>query len=581
MMVNSDTLLRAPGTTLRSVTSLFIFILFCAVTTATSSRAEILSDTPRPYDVVHRGGTLRLAAAASGGTLDPQINYSSQYINLFANVYDGLTTFKKAQGPDGNIVVPDLAENTPVVQDNGRTYIFTLRPGLFFSDGKPVTTADVKASFQRIFKVGSPSAGSFYSAIAGADLCLKTPATCTLSAGITDDPLHRTITFHLTGPDNEFLQKLAFTHAVILPADAPDHDTGNTPLPSTGPYRITAYDPNKSLKLERNPYFRQWSAEAQPEAYPDAIEYSFGIPDETAVTAVQNGQYDWMAESIPMDRLGELGSHYAQNTHVMPHAAMYFLAMNVNIPPFNSLKARQAVNYAVNRKAMVIFYGGPGIARPICGMVPSALPGATDFCFYSKAASPDAPVTEWKSPDLEKAQQLVRESGTYGEAVTLITADTSVEMAMGAWIRDMLQHIGYKATLRPLNRAVASGYMQNSANHVQIALKDWATDYPSPSNFLDTLLGCENFHPDSDSSINIPGFCNPDIQRLIDQVKTDSNLTAEETETLWRTIDHMVMAQSPVSPLIEKKTVLITSPRLKNFFYTPVNQLLFSQVWLH
>lgn len=548
------------------------------------------AQTPQPREegqlispsllAAHRGGTLRLVAAASGGTLDPHINYSGKYINLFAVVYDGLTTFKKVPGPDGNTVVADLAETLPAPQDDGRTYVFTLRPDIHFSNGRTVTTADVVASMRRIFRVGSPTAGSFYSAIVGADLCLKEPATCTLSGGVVEDPAHRTITFHLSSPDTEFLQKLAFTHAVIVPADTPDHDIGNTPIPSTGPYAIASYDPNKSLVLNRNPAFREWSAEAQPEGYPDTITYSFGIPDEAAVTAVENGQYDWMEGSIPMDRLGELGSRYTAQTHVMPHAAMYFLPMNVNLPPFNVQKARQAVNYALNRKAMVIFYGGPGIARPLCGMLPSSLPGATDFCFYTKGASPAAPAPRWSAPDLEKARQLVRESGTAGQKVTLITANTSVDMAMGTWVRDMLQSLGYQATLRPLSSSVAFNYMQNTSNKVQIALKDWSADYPSPSNFLDDLLGCENFHPNSDSSINIPGFCDKRIQTLMDRAKTDVSLTPQQSEALWREADKLVMEQAPIAPLIEKDTVLLTSPRLGNFFYTTVNQLFFSQVWV-
>lgn len=538
------------------------------------------ADTPDSLLSAHRGGTLRLVAAASGGTLDPQINYSGKYINLFAVVYDGLATFKKVRGADGNTVVPDLAENLPTPEDGGLTYKFTLRPDIHFSNGQLLTTADVTASIRRIFKVGSPTAGSFYSAIVGAEACLHAPATCTLKGGLEEDPIRRTVTFHLTKPDTEFLQKLAFTHAVILPANTPEHDVGNTPIPSTGPYTITSYDPNKSLRLSRNPAFRQWSAEAQPDGYPDAIDYSFGIPDEAAVTAVENGQFDWMADDIPMDRLGELGSRFTAQTHVMPHAAMYFLPMNVNIPPFNVLKARQAVNYAVNRKAMVIFYGGPGVARPLCGMLPSSLPAATDFCFYTKGASPEQPAAVWQAPDLEKAKQLVQESGTAGQKVTLVVGNTSVDMAMGVWIRDMLQTLGYQTTLRPLSTSLAFNYMQNTSNHVQIALKDWSADYPSPSNFLDDLLGCENFHPNSDSSINIPGFCNQIIQSLMDRAKTDVTLSSAETEALWRQADRLVMEQAPAAPLIEKDTVVLTSARLGNFFYTTVNQLFFSQVWV-
>lgn len=558
---------------------LFRSACFCVLLAASTTKAGMAADVSDAPPSPHMGGTLRLVAASSGGTLDPQINYSGKYINLFANVYDGLTTFRKADGLAGADVVPDLAEELPHPEDGGLTYTFRLRKGITFSNGQPVTTADVVASFRRIFRVGSPTAGAFYGAIKGADACLRSPTDCKLE-GVIENPATRSITFHLTTPDTEFLHKLAFTHAVILPANAPDHDTGNVPLPSTGPYQLTAYDPNRFLKLERNPYFKEWNAQAQPFGYPDRIDYTFGIPDEAAVTAVENGQYDWMADPIPLDRLGELGSRFTGQTHVLRHPAMYFLPMNMREAPFSSLKARQAVNYALNRKAMAILYGGPGIARPLCGMLPSTLSASSTQCFYTKDASPEFPAPMWRGTDMEKARNLVRESGTYGQKVTVIAANTSVDLAMGAWVRDMLQNLGYRANLRPLSSALAFSYMQNSDNHVQIGVASWSADYPSASNFLDALLGCENIHPSSDSSINIPGFCNRDVQSLMDKAKTDVSLSAQAQNALWQEADRRVMEQAPVAPAIEKDAVILTSPRLKNLLFTTVNQLLFSQAWV-
>ncbi|GAN71310.1 peptide ABC transporter substrate-binding protein [Acetobacter syzygii] len=534
-----------------------------------------------PHLPDHAGGTLRLVAAASGGTLDPQINYTGKYINLFANVYDGLTTFRKIPGPNGKDVVPDLAEALPTPQDGGLTYSFTLRPNIHFSNGQPVTTADVVASFQRLFKVGSPTAGAFYGAIVGADTCLRTPSRCTLEHGVEADAGTRRITFHLTHPDTEFLQKLAFTHAVILPASTPDHDTGNTPLPGTGPYRLEAYDPNNFLTLARNPAFYVWNPDAQPAGYPDRIEYTFGIPEEAAVTAVENGQYDWMADPVPLDRLGELGSRFIGQTHVMRYASLYFLPMNMHEAPFTDVRVRQAVNYALNRKALVILYGGPGIAHPLCGLVPSVLQVSGQTCPYTRGASVAVPAQRWTAPDMTIARQLVRESGTAGQKVTLVVANTSTEMAMGVWIRDMLQSLGYQAALRPLSSSLHLAYIQNTDNHVQIALTGWSADYPSPSNFLDALFGCENFHPHSDSSINIPGFCDPHTQSVMDRAKTDVSLSTEQRNQLWVEANRLIMEQAAAAPLMEKDNVVLTSTRVKNFFYTDVNQLLFSQVWLH
>src|SRR6202023_429413 len=99
------------------------------------------------------------------------------------------------------------------------------------SRGQPVTTKDVVASFERIFKVSSPTAGTFYNGIVGAGACLKTPATCDLSKGVVGDPATGTIVIHLTASDPEFPSKLSVPHASILPASTPGKDQGTRPIP--------------------------------------------------------------------------------------------------------------------------------------------------------------------------------------------------------------------------------------------------------------------------------------------------------------------------------------------------------------
>ena len=236
------------------------------------------------------GGTLRLLANAAAGTADPHINYTLQYFQLNYILYDGLVTYKKAGDKTGFEVVADLAESLPKVENGGKTYVFKLRKGIKFADGSDLTSKDVVASFQRIFKISGPTAGTFYNGIVGADACLKTPATCTLEGGLSVDDAAGTITFNLAQPDAEFLQKIAVPHASILPASAPLKDAGTDPIPGTGPYMIASYDPNKLMKMVRNPHFKEWSKEAQPAGYPDEIDYEFGLTDEAAVTAVRTAR---------------------------------------------------------------------------------------------------------------------------------------------------------------------------------------------------------------------------------------------------------------------------------------------------
>ncbi|GBQ27445.1 peptide ABC transporter substrate-binding protein [Gluconacetobacter sacchari DSM 12717] len=526
----------------------------------------------------HRGGTLRLTASSSGGTLDPQINYTSEYAQIFAVLYDGLLSFRKADDQSSDEVVPDLAETVPQPEDGGRTWRFVLRRGVRFSTGRDLTVADVAASIRRLFRVGSPTAGSFYGAIIGADACLRDPARCTLAGGLEVDPATRTVVFHLSQPDAEFPQKLAFPHASILPADMPDHDLGNVAAPTTGPYRFVSYDPDRGAVLERNPFFHVWSADAQPDGYVDHIRYDFGLPDEAAVTAVENGQYDWMFDMKPLDRLGELGARYPRQVHLRALYGMYYVPMNVNLPPFNNRLARQAVNRALDRRAMTILYGGSAVAAPLCTIVPPGIPGALEECAHTIGADPDHPASSWRGPDLEGARRMVAASGTAGQKVTVVVQNTAVEMSMGVWLRNMLQAIGYDASVKPLAHAVQFNYIQNTSNHVQISVTDWFADYPSASNFLDALFGCENFHPGSDNSINIAGYCDKDAQAAMDAAKqaTDPARAAE----LWARAGRIVTRDSPAAPAIRINYIDLVSSRLGNYFYTDLYHMTFSQVWV-
>ena len=96
------------------------------------------------------------------------------------------------------------------------------------------------------------------------------------------------------------------------------------------------------------------------------------------MTAVENGQADWVFDPPPADRLNEIGTKYAAQAHVNPLTAMYYLAMNINIAPFNNIKARQAINWAVDRAAAVRLYGGTNLAQPVCTILPPGFPGHVD-----------------------------------------------------------------------------------------------------------------------------------------------------------------------------------------------------------
>jgi peptide/nickel transport system substrate-binding protein len=527
------------------------------------------------YMKEHRGGTMRILARAAAGTVDPHINYTLQYWQVFQSLYDGLIAFQKAPGADGFVKVPNIAEAFPAPTNDGKTYVFKIRKGIMFSNGKELGVKDVVASFQRIFKVASPTAGGFYSVIVGADKCLKDAAKCTLEGGVIGDEAAGTVTINLVRADAEIFDKLALPHAAILPADSPTADAGSNPLPGTGPYMISAYDPNKGMTLARNPHFKMWSEQAQPDGYPDVVQYDFGPTEEAQVTAVQNGEADWMFDEPPADRLAEMGTKNKDQVHVTPLTAWWYAPMNVNLAPFDNVKARQAFNYALDRKALVNLFGGPVLASPVCQVLPPGFPGHVDYCPYTKD-----PGAKWSAPDMEKAKKLVEESGTKGQKVSIVVEDKAVAKSIGVYMQSVLTELGYVADVKPISSNIQFTYIQNTNNKVQVSVSQWYQDYPAASDFLNILFGCASFTPGSDSSINIAGYCNKDVDAKMQKALALGVTDPEAANKLWAEVDKSVTDDAAAAALFTPKHLDFVSKRLGNFQFNSQFYWMVTQSWV-
>jgi peptide/nickel transport system substrate-binding protein len=534
---------------------------------ATRDDAALMAD--------HRGGTLKLLAKSASGTIDPQVNYTLPYWQLYQASYDGLLAFKKAGGNAAFQVVPDIAQSVPTPTNGGKKWVFKIRKGIKFSNGKTVMPTDVAASFRRIFKVKSPTSGTFYSGIVGAKACLAKPAGCTLKGGVIANDKAGTVTINLVASDPEFKYRLSVPHASIVPAATPPRDTGTKPIPTTGAYYFASYDPNKQLVMKRNPYFKEWSRDAQPDGYADEIVQSFGLTVEAQITAIENGQADWTVEAPPADRLGELGTKYASQVHITPLTAFWYAPMNTNLAPFNNLKARQAVNYAIDRNNAVKIFGGPKLATPSCQVLPPSFPGHRDYCPYTKH-----PGAHWSAPDLARAKALVKASGTAGQKVAVVSSDDEVNKAMGVYLQSVLNQIGYKATVKPISANISFTYPQNTKNKVQINVQQWYQDYPTASDFLYVLFGCESFHPGSDSSINMAGFCDKKINARMHAALTRAVTDVQGANRMWEQIDRMVTDKAPMATLFNPKHIDVVSKRVGNFTFSKQFYWLVAKSWV-
>ena len=347
------------------------------------------------------------------------------------------------------------------------------------------------------------------------------------------------------------------------------------PLAGTGPYFFSAYDPNKGLTMSRNPHFKVWSEDAMPDGYPDAVQYDFGLTDEAEVNAVMNGEADWMFDQPPTDRLGEIGTKYKDQVYINTLTAWWYAPMNTRLAPFDNLKARQAVNYAIDRKALVNLFGGPVLAAPVCQVLPPGFPAHVPYCPYTKD-----PGEKWSAPDIEKAKQLVEESGTKGQKVTVIVEDTAVSKSIGVYLQSVLKEIGYDAEVKPISPNIQFTYIQNTNNKVQISVSQWYQDYPAASNFLNVLFGCSSFTEGSDSSINIAGFCDKDVETKMKDAFALAATDPVAANKIWTEVDRMVTDTAPAAPLFTPKHIDFVSKRLGNFQFNAQFYWMVTQSWV-
>ena len=244
--------------------------------------ADKASPATKAQQKEHRGGTLTMLWNGAGTSIDTTLDYDSNW-QVLTMTSDGLLNYRRVAGAKGSELVPDLAEEIPRPSDDGKNYIFKVRKGIKYSTGAEVKPSDFTYTFERQFKAAAP-ASNFYQGIVGGDACAKKPKECDLSKGVVADDAASTVTFHLKEPDPDFLQKLAIPFAYVVPKGTPNKDIGTKPLPATGPYMIQEYMPDQRMVFVRNPNFKEWSREAQPDGYPDKIVMKLGLSISDAVT---------------------------------------------------------------------------------------------------------------------------------------------------------------------------------------------------------------------------------------------------------------------------------------------------------
>ena len=462
----------------------------------------------------------------------------------------------------------------PVPADGGLTYTFELRPNIHYSNGDLVKPQDFRWAIERAIALdGDSGYAQYYTLIAGAQRCLAEPSRpCDLSKGIVTDDRANIVAFHLTRPDPDFLDQLALPAGDAVPVGTPLHPHGF--IAATGPYEVASFDPEHSIRLIRNPRFRQWSQAAQPAGFPDVIvEKVQGAPN-AYVSATVRGSAD-LASQLNIDPpapsvMGSVQTQHASLLEINPSLDTYFLALNTRAPPFDDVSVRQALNFALNRQSLLDLALGQGLGLVTCQVLPPDLNGYERYCPYTVDPSTTG---AWVAPDLGRARRLVRASGTAGQTVTVwIPTWLLIKPAAGRYVVSVLERLGYKAHLR----FSADPWAASAKHPPQISFYAWISDYPTPGGFITPTLSCgvspENGNPSE--------FCDPTIDHQIQSAELLQASNPEAATHLWAVVDREITDKAPWAPFANGDVFEVKAARVGNYQFNPQWSTLLDQLWV-
>ncbi|MGX1951981.1 ABC transporter substrate-binding protein [Streptomyces anulatus] len=515
----------------------------------------VIGGTPK------RGGTLTVLSNQDFAHLDPARNWVMPAMDFGTRlIYRTLTTFRAEPGKKGSEIVPDLATDLGRSSDGGRTWTFTLKPGLVYEDGIPIRARDIKYNVERSFApdlAGGPDYAQRY--LADAEGYAGPLGGKHLDSIRTPDD--RTIVFSLNRPVAEF------SYTVTLPTFSPVPESREKGVQydlrpfSSGPYRIESYARGKKLVLVRNTH---WDAATDPvrKAYPDRIVVIQGlkggqIDDRIIESAgVDASAVEWsdlqpssVAKVLPKPEIRQRLS--AERT-----GCTDMLALNTSRAPFDDPKLRLAMQYAVDKEAQVTANGGPALNDIATAYLPPSLTGG-------RAAAPvhGGPVTG----DVKKAEKLLAEAGRADGFDTTITVSTGDKTRAEA-LQQSLSRVGIRLRIETVDPSVYYDTIGDTANAPDMAISGWCPDYPSAATFLPFVFDGRTIKPKGNQG-NVSQFRDKAVERRMDEIAAMSDATA--ANKAWTALDREIQRTSPAVPLLWERKPLLVGDNIAGAFGHP------------
>ena len=477
-------------------------------------------------------------------SLDPQAVTAVNDFRILMNVYDGLVQYKS-----GTLQVqPALAESWKI-SDDGLVYTFTLRSGVKFHDGSNFDAEAVKFNFDRMLDEAHPyhNTGPF-------------PLSFFFSA-VKDVKAVDTLTvqFTLDAPFAPFLSNLAYpTGLIVSPEAVMKHgkDFGRNPVGS-GPFKFAKWESNSHVIVERNEEY--WGGAPALEA----VVFRPITDANTRVAEMLSGGIDMMVE-VPPDNLQEMTKDASFQIHEQAGPHLWFLILNAKEGPFKDKRVRQAINYAINKEAIVdnILQGTAIVAA---GPTPPAFAWAYNNNMVPYPYSP------------EKAKALIKEAGFENTELTFYVTEGGSGMldpvAMGTSIQADLAKVGLKVKIETYEWNTFLGKvnpgLEGKADMAEMA---WMTNDPDTLPFLALRTAA---WPDK-GGFNSGYYSNPEVDDLLEKARTSTD--QNERAELYKKMQTIVYDDAPWAFIANWKQNAVTSSNVKNFKLEPSFLLLLKGV---
>jgi len=520
------------------------------------SQSPSSSNTPAP------GGTMTLAYLTEPSSLDPAVAWTVIDRQIQHEVYQGMLQYAPKAVDAGNVLVPCLATEVPSVANggisaDGLAYTFHLRKGVKFQPpvNREVTAQDFKYSFERMMTTPRAPGTSFYMGVVGADLFMKKKATEIIGFKAVDD---YTVEITLKSPDLSFLNALAMEFCDVVPKEWVDKwgmQFNRHPL-GTGPFIFEKWSPGREIVLTRNPSY--WEP-GRP--YLDTIDYQLSISPPTALLKLQSGEVDVLGDGVPPADIPRVMADpkWKPYIYTQPLIATSYMFLNVQMKPFDNVKVRRALSWAINRDKLVELQAGQATA--LWQFYPEGMPGYEEGKVYY-------------GYDPTKAKQLLADAGyPKGFKTMLYTDNVDPDPKLWRSVQADLAAVGVDAKVRTMSDNTYYN-KQSTPKTLTAGSLDRRMDFPDPSDWIGPLFSKASAVP---GGMNASFWWSPRLEVMYKRAQAMTDPAARVAK--FSEMQQLIADRAPYVPCYQPLQTTMCSTNIDGFFLHPVYQIDPAQYW--